>query len=140
MEVLYFNYPDQHLLSDAKGDFAKRVLVLTGTEGNNSLLYTFLEKVLGAVGVDLQKDALWVAIDPEQAPVSAIGLFKAKQPAHAIVFGLTPEQLGFNIQVPFYQPFEWQQAVFLWAETLQVLEPDRTKKTQLWQALKLLKF
>lgn len=140
MEVLYFDYPDQSLLSGAKGDFAKRVLVLTTAEGNNPLLHAFLEKVLGAVGLDLQKDTLRVDIDPTQIPASAIGLLKAKRPEHVIVFGLTPKQLGFNIQVPFYQPFEWQQSVFLWAEALDVLEPDRTKKTQLWQALKLLKF
>ncbi|MBL7774554.1 MAG: hypothetical protein JNK89_01040 [Saprospiraceae bacterium] len=55
-----------------------------------------------------------------------------------MVFGLQPFEIGINIQCPLYQPVEFYGATFLFADTLAALEPDKTLKTRLWQALQQL--
>lgn len=140
MDVSYFAYPDVELASLVRGQFAKRILILCTAEAERPDMQAFLTKVMGAAQVDLAQDTLWAALPATNTSWALTPLLKAKQPATVLVFGLTPAQLGWTMDVDHYQPTEVRGVSFLWAEALSTLEPDRNRKLQLWQVLKTMKF
>lgn len=52
------------------------------------------------------------------------------------LFGLTAQQFGFPFEVPQYQIQQFANYTVLHAPALEVLQPDKAAKTQLWAALK----
>ena len=95
----------------------------------------FLKKILLAAGLDLEQDTLLAQIQ-ETEQSSFLPKAKEKHPDTVLVFGPSPEQIGLNIQIPRYQPTPFYGTVLLFADKLSALEPDKTRKTNLWQALK----
>jgi len=123
------------LLETVRGEFAKSVLVVVQDESAHPGNLDFLKKILGAAGLDLEKDTLFAVI-PESEPALILPVLKAKHPEQVLVFGPPPGQLGLNIQVPFYKPLAFMGVTFLFAENLSAIETDKTRKTNLCQALR----
>lgn len=130
-----YQIPEKSLADISAGGFAKRVLIVACAEPAHPGTLDFLKKVLLAAGLDLDRDTSFAEV-PETEEMSFLPMFKLKQPASVLVFGLSPKQLGLNAQIPLYQPTPFYGATFLFSEKRSVLEPDKTRKTNLWQALK----
>jgi len=127
------------LLETVNGGFARRVLVVVQDEPAYPGNMEFLKKILGAAGLDLEKDALFAAVQVSE-PAQILPVLKTKHPEHVLVFGTPPGQLGLHIQAPLYKPLIFMEATFLFAEKLSVIEPDKMRKTNLWQALRQMFF
>lgn len=134
---LIFQTPDQSVLELARGQFARQILVLVAAEAEANANRDFLNKILGAAGLDLQQDTLLAEI-PETQPLKLPLNPKNKRPEFILVFGLRPDQLGLRIEAPLYKAIPFYGLTFLFSEKLSVLEPDKARKTQLWQALRQL--
>ncbi len=119
----------------AQGRFAKGIWVLALAEPAHPDNTDFLKKVLAAAQLDLERDTLFAEI-PEAQPLDMAAGLRIKPAAHILVFGVLPQQLGLHIQPPFFQPFTFYGATWLFADALSVLAPDKTKKGLLWTALK----
>jgi DNA polymerase III psi subunit len=130
-----YQIPEKLLLENARGGFARRVLVIVQAEPIHPNNLAFLTKILLAAGLDLEQDTLLVEI-PEYDQTSFLPAAKEKQPASILVFGASPKQLGINAQIQFYQPTLFYGINFLFSEKLSTLEPDKTRKANLWQALR----
>lgn len=131
---LLYRLPEKSILSDASGQFAKRIAIVTRCEPEHPENHSFLTKVLAAAQLHLAQDALFMEATPD-TPFSFLPLIKAKQAEYILVFGLSPNQLGLGISIPAYQPQVFYGATFLFADKLSELEPDKIRKTKLWQAL-----
>ncbi len=132
---LLFIAADKSALAEAEGGFARQVLVLAIQEANVAANRDFLAKVLLAANLNLNQDALLAEI-PVNQPRSLTPDLKERQPKQVLVFGLAPAQLGLSFEVQAYQPLTFYGCTWLFADRLSALEPDKTKKTQLWSALK----
>lgn len=132
---LLFLVPEPLPGATAEGGFARRVLIISslGDAGARA----FLEKVLGAVQLNLAQDTLFVALQ-SGGQVALTPLLREKQPTQVLVFGLKPDDLGLHVQPVLYQPVNFLQTNLLFADDLATLEPDRDRKTRLWAALKTL--
>ncbi|MCS6929035.1 MAG: hypothetical protein NZM43_06015 [Saprospiraceae bacterium] len=123
------------MLQVVRGDFQKQVAVIALDEPSKGDKTAFLEKILTAVGLDLHKDTLFAAIQPNR--ISGLGCFlREKQPRVVLVFGVAPRDLGMQIELFEYQPIKFHQAIFLRAHALAILETNREFKGRLWNALK----
>ena len=131
---LIFRAPEHSILEFAKGGFAQRILIALRAEPEHPGQLEFLNKVLAAARLNLEKDTLWVEIQADE-PVSILPAIKEKHAEHILVFGYKPVHLGIAADIPFYQPQTFYGATFLFADALSVLEPDKAKKGLLWQAL-----
>jgi hypothetical protein len=135
-DELIFIAPERTASDLSEGGFARRIWVLALDEPANSGANTdFLTKVLAAANLNLEKDTLFAAI-PASEPVNFSTDLKRKQPEHVLVFGLHPSQLGLTIETPLYRPIAFYGVTWLFADALSVLEPDKSRKGQLWSALK----
>lgn len=130
-----YQISEKSLLDISAGGFAKRVQVVICSEPAYPETLDFLKKILLAAGLDLDRDTGFAQVS-ETEEISFLPFFKIKQPVSVLVFGLSPKQLGLNAQIPLYQPTPFYGATFLFSEKLSLLEPDKTRKTNLWQALK----
>lgn len=130
---LLFLAPDQPLR--LRGGFARRIFVAVLDEGAPEAARAFLGRVFEAARIQLEPDVLLAEIAPNQ-PFSAVGVLKEKQPEHVLVFGLRPDQCGFELQASAYQPLYFYQTNLLFADKISVLEPDKAKKGQLWTVMK----
>lgn len=136
-EDLLFIAPERTPLEFATGQFARRILVILPDEPEEPGRDDFLRKVFAAAQINLGQDALLAAV-PTDTPMSILPALREKQPAQVLVFGLSPKTLGLTLNVPFYQPFAFYGATFLFAEKISLLEPDKTRKAHLWRALQTL--
>lgn len=132
---LLFITAEKPALAEASGGFAKQVLVLAMAEPNSAANREFLAKVLAAAHLNLAQDTLLAEI-PTGEPRALAPELQLRQPKQVLVFGLSAPQLGLSIEVQTYQPFKFYGTTWLFADPLSILEPDKTKKTQLWTALK----
>ena len=132
---LLFLTAEKTALSDAIGGFLRHLAVLVAEEPAAAANRDFLAKILAAANLNLAQDALLAEIPVNEARVIAPDL-NTHQPKQVLVFGLSPAQLGLSFEVPAYQPFNFYGCTWLFADRLSTLEPDKTKKTQLWTALK----
>jgi hypothetical protein len=132
---LLFVTAEKSALADAKGGFARQVAVLALKELNGSSNRDFLDKVLTAAQLNLAQDALLAEI-PAGEPRTLSADFVELQPKQVLVFGLSPAQLGLSFEIQAYQPLTFYGCTWLFADPLSAIESDKTKKTQLWSALK----
>ena len=134
---LLFSIPDKSLLSLATGSFAKRIFVVAQSEPAFPQSSQFLTKILTAAGINLEKDTLFAELK-EQDQFSFLPVIKERHATHILVFGIAPKQLGLNANCLKYQPFDFYGSTFLFADQLSLLEPDKSLKAKLWQALQQL--
>jgi hypothetical protein len=136
-QELIFLAAEKTALGQAEGHFARKVAVLVLQEPGSAANRDFLTKVLSAAGLDLQQDTLLAEI-PAHEPVSIAPDLQERKPLHLLVFGISPAQLGLSVQVVPYQPLSFYNATWLFSDALSILEPDKQKKSMLWNALKQL--
>ena len=132
---LLFLAAEKSALSNAEGGFLRQLMVLALEEPHVSTNRAFLAKVLAAANLTMSQDALFAEIPAGEARSLAPDL-KERQPKQILVFGLHPTQLGLSFEVQPYQILSFYGYTWLFADKLSVLEPDKTKKGQLWTALK----
>lgn len=134
---LLFSLPESSILEQLNGGYAKRILVLLRKEAEYPENIAFLKKILTAAQIDLEKDTLWGELNaPGQ--FSLLPALKEKHPESILVFGIPAPQLGIRAEIPFYQPFYFYGTHFIFSENLSLLEPDKTRKGNLWRALQQL--
>ena len=134
---LLFNIPEKSILKIAHGNFARRVFVASLSEPDFPENTAFLEKVLKAAGMDLEKDTLFAEIT-EIEQYSFLPLVKEKQTEYVLVFGIPANHLGLHVNMPLYQPISFYTTTFLFADKLSTLVADKNMKAKLWQSLQLL--
>lgn len=136
-EDLLFIAPDRDPVEFSTGAYARKIWLVVLEEplfpGNKD----FLVKILAAAQVNPEKDTLWTSV-PVNISVGLTPTMKLKQPEHILVFGLTPQMLGLQVDIPLYKPTDFYGATWLFSEALSVLEPDKSRKGLLWKALQQL--
>lgn len=132
---LLFLTPEKTALANAVGGFSRNLIVLALEEPNATANRDFLTKVLAAANLNLAQDALFAEIPSNESRALAPDL-NAFKPKQVLVFGLSPAQLGLTFEMQTYQPCAFYGSTWLFADQLSALEPDKSKKTQLWSALK----
>ncbi|MBN8679149.1 MAG: hypothetical protein J0M29_13050 [Chitinophagales bacterium] len=133
-ELIYIA-AEKTALSNAEGNFSRKVAVLALQEPNSAANREFLTKVLAAANLNLAQDTLLAEI-PAQEPVSIAPDLQQRKPGHILVFGISPAQLGLSIQISLYQPTAFYGATWLFTDALSTLEPDKNRKSQLWNGIK----
>ncbi len=123
------------LLEIARGGYSKQVFVVVQSEPEHPGNLEFLKKILLAAGLDFEQDTLYAEVQDAE-PRAILPVLKINHPDSVLVFGLSPSQIGLNIQVPLYKPLVFCDTTFLFSEKLSAIEPDKTRKTNLWQALR----
>ncbi len=136
-EDLLFLAPDRDLMAFSTGAYARKIWLVVLEEplfpGNKD----FLVKILAAAQVNPEKDTLWTSV-PIDTAIGLTSVLKLKQPDQILVFGLTPQMIGLQVDMPLYRPTEFYGATWLFSEALSVLEPDKSRKGLLWKALQQL--
>lgn len=130
-----YQAPDADLLPMLQGGFARRVLLLLVQEEESAPARAFLEKILGAVQLNLERDTLWAEIS-ENSPVDVPAVVRKKQPDAVLVFGLSPQVCGLQADFSAYHPTHFYQTVFLFADRLSFIEREKDAKAKLWLALR----
>ena len=127
--------PERSVLEGAAGQFARRIFILALAEPAAPGNRAFLSRILAAAQLDLERDTLYAEAAAADR-VSLLPAIKEKQAEFILVFGRTPAQCGLALELPPYQPTAFYQTNLLFADALSALEPDKTRKGQLWLALK----
>lgn len=136
-DELVFIAPERGVGSFAEGQYARQILVLALDEPASPGNRDFLSKIFAAAQLDLARDSLFAQV-PAREPLSMPPFVREKRPAHILIFGLPPAQLGLTLEMRQYQATEFYGTIWLFADALSVLEPDKAKKGLLWTALKAL--
>ncbi len=128
---LIINLPEPDILNNAKGQFLKKIMIVSTPMQSN----VFCAKVLLAAQVDLEKDTRILELPPNTS-LSLLANIATPLPEKIIVFGCPITQLGLNILPPRYAVFDFGGIKWLFADALDLIEGDKNKKSQLWLALK----
>ena len=115
-------------------------IVFFADDQQKEALIAFLDKIITAIGYQLQTDC-WLWIAASSSPIDWRSTLEEYPLKKIIAFGMVPEQL--NLAFP-YQPFvvEKQKKIqYLFTPPLLQIyterqSGDKTKASQLWQALK----
>lgn len=125
----------ENFLANCRGSNERLIFVGIQTENEEAARLFFLKKILSAIQVDLQKDALFTSFAAGETG-SFMQLLRKKGIEKCLLFGLRPDRLGLGISVKLNEPFVFYGCRFLFTERLSVIENDEAQKKQLWSALK----
>lgn len=114
------------------GAYKKQILVLVSKDSEGDKV--FVGRVLAAAELDTGEDTLYVEV-PGEMPVNCFSGLSAS-PRIILSFGVAPAQAGCSARVSLYTPVQFNRAMWLFSDSPSVLEPNRDKKSQLWNALK----
>jgi hypothetical protein len=104
--------------------------------------YPYLEKLLSAAKIALQRDTCYLETRLEAAP-AYFKLTRAYPITQLLVFGLPPEALGLHINWALHIPLSLNGITLLFAQALEVYETESrqgvsTNRAPLWHAIKQL--
>lgn len=111
------------------------LIVFYSDSANESLpehLKIFLSNVLKAANKTIDNVLIINAFYGANASKIA-GIFEVNQ---AIAFGVLPNEISLQINAVLYSSVKLNGTEYLFAEALSDIEKDKSKKIQLWQAMK----
>lgn len=114
-----------------------KCIIFTTPESEQQELGDLLKKIIGATGLDSEKETIQLSVTPESAPrFSEIRNLLPDVPL--LCFGIPPQTLGLYITPPFFQALEFSGFTWLFSPSIKELSTDKDKKLKLWNALKKL--
>lgn len=133
---------NDNLTGRLSGENAKGILIVFQNAQNNEELLPFLEKILVAVQLNAPKDTLVLEITAQEK-FSFLGLSQKLGFQYFISFGIEPERMGLYYENTLYQPLQYDNCTFLFADDLQKIFEERQQggkrmSGELWKVLKSL--
>ncbi len=133
--TLFDSFEEPGLWSEAIGSNSKGIIVFSAeNQPLSEDLFNFLKKVLEAVQIQLEEEALFIFTTPEKN-YSFVRISREKDIRVLISFGLPAKNLGLHWSVNLYEPLSRNGCLFLFAERLSLIQNDRERKLKLWKAL-----
>ncbi len=125
----------ENLPQSLSGQGRKGVLVvLPASEWCDATHRPLLEKILHAVRLDLEQDAVLIRLQQgEYLPLQAAR--KRWLVRYVLAFGCAPAEVGLQIEAEPYRPVALGDINFLFAAALPVLQKEVTHKKALWSAM-----
>lgn len=136
-----FARPERQLSkADLRGEGQQGIFIAYQVDEAEADRLAYLKKILTAAKIDLDKDVSYLSLKADESVYLNTQVFPVPL-AQVILFGVRPEQLCLNFQLPPYQPVSYQKMAFLWADNLGVIQEERLagksqKAGALWLALK----
>lgn len=120
------------------GDNQRRILIGFLDE-QHEMLELFLNKIISAAKIDLEKDCLILRGSQENFSIPTLAQIKSFHKIEkAVLFGLTGKDLGLNIETHLYIPFAFNNCQFMFADKLSDIENSVERKKALWNGLQTL--
>ncbi len=109
----------------------KILLVVSPTDWNENK--DFLAKIMGACKIDLTTCSVFGLLTNEFLRLS--DAIKQDEIQQIIVFGITPDSLGLNIN-PQIKKFSLHNRTYIFTENLKSIQENKEVKVTLWNQLK----
>lgn len=136
-----YQIPENEFIIDyIKGLNKKQYLIIFNCSSEEEKdLIPYLQKILSAISVQLEEDTLYLNL-PDEKKISISHLIKINPVNKILIFGIKPEVLSLNIQVPTYTVFPFLEKKWLWSDSLLEIflekkVTNRPKAGALWTAL-----
>ena len=113
-----------------------KVMIVLPSNENKELLSDLLPKIMKAVHVDIDQEAL--VINVEQPGINIIKILTSQKIEKVISFGLNPTSLSLNISAALYKINKIGTVQFLFSDDLNVISTSQERKKALWNRLKAL--
>ena len=138
LDYKVFVLPDFHQTNAVVvGENNKHILIACIHE-NNAELDVFLEKVIASAKLNLKTDCLLIKVQDNE-PHLAFSSISAHYPIEkALFFGITPKNLGLNVDCPSYFTFVLNDCTFLFVDPLSKIINNSDSKKALWNCLQRL--
>ncbi len=124
------NFDSSSISIQGKG--TKKLLVICQKQGFSEVQSTALKKMITAIKYDFENDIFLVILDEkEQIALSTIDLVFTD----LILFGISPENLGYNVEFRRQEITQFDCSRMLVFEGLDIVLADNHKKLLLWNKL-----
>ena len=140
-----YQIPDNELVEKMVRGLNKEqfLIIFSCPEEDEKELNPYLQKILIALGVQMDNDTHYLNLPPgTEINLSHFLLHTATR--NILLFGIQPHLLSLNIQIPPYTVFPFLGCRWLWADPLGAIFAERNqtirpKAAALWTALNILK-
>jgi len=113
------------------GNGQKKLLVVCENEDFSEFGKSKLSAILKAIKYDMEEDVYVCIVDKQTVNISTLDIHFT----NLLLFGITPDRLGFNIQHKLYNAHYFENFVMVVSESIMELETHVSKKKELWKCL-----
>ena len=117
------------------GENQKHILIGFADE-NNPEMDAFLDKIMTAASLHIPTDCLLLKRLKGEALPSFSQIQNKNTINKAVLFGISPKDLGLKITPPQYFPTEFNNCTFLFIDNLSKINTSPQLKKDLWSCLK----
>jgi len=114
------------------GSGLKNLLIISDKDHCGENERTTLSKMIGAIKYAFPDDIFWVELSKDEATMASVIMPTYKD---VILFGISPERAGFNIEYKPYHIVQFEQRRLLYCDHLQEIVTNVQKKQLLWTKL-----
>lgn len=124
---------EDHLTAELK---TKKLVVLRSKEDESTAIDEMFHKMMAAIHIDIDKDVAIIRLEDSAEVLESVNWISKSMNQHVLVFGLSPAQIGLNINHLPYRPMRLYNSSILFCHTLEAIHFDVNLKKRLWKALK----
>lgn len=136
LDYKVFVTPELNEISiNLSGNNEKNVLIVY-FDDNTDGMTDYLTKIIGSAQLDLANDCLLLTIKENEKFPLFTTISKEHTIRKAFIMGLTPSQIGLNIQTPQYNPLSFNNCTFIFTEKLSKIHNSPESKKALWACIK----
>lgn len=125
-----FYIPEQTVSSETD----KAIFVVFERADESPDSQTLLHNIMKATDTVYQIKTQKIAVESHKGAL-AYPLITDKHPKKILVFGISLKSLGLHLEVPKYTPVTINTIVLLRADSLSLINTDKSLKVKLWKAL-----
>jgi len=114
------------------GSGFKNLLIISDKDRCGETERTTLSKMIGAIKYTFPDDVFWVELSKDEAILASVIMPSYKD---VLLFGVSPERAGFNIESKHYHIAQFEQRRLLYCDHLQEIVTNVQKKQMLWTKL-----
>ena len=143
MNTSFFDYkiiriPEiEEFSATLQGANEKATLILYVNDGWEES-YEYLQKIITATGLDINKDAIYSSTQPNQALPTLAQLAATHTIQKVILFGINPKRLGIHATIKLYTTTDFYGFKILVSDPLSAIKPSKERREALWGELKLI--
>ena len=117
------------------GENQKHILI-GFTDENNPEMDAFLDKIMTAAKLHIPTDCLLLKYSVGESMPGFSQILSKNTINNAILFGISPKDLGLKITPPQYFPMAFNNCTFLFIDNLSKISTSPELKKDLWSCLK----
>lgn len=114
---------------------SKKLIIIRAIDDQSNAIDEMFHKMMAAINVDIKYDIAIIILQNSHKNIESKNWINKQSKQHVLVFGISPQQIGLQINHIAYKPIKLFESTILFCHSLNAIHLDISLKKLLWKVL-----